>query len=197
MPGREIRTNADFEHAVRALSSHFGTDIVYVVGSQAIIPYIGDLPDSVLRRSLEIDAYPGNAQTWEAANHSIASEEVNALFGYASQFEMTHGFHVDGVDASTAILPPEWRERARAVPVDAYGKVVHAIVPAPTDPAASKLARLSDKDRAFVQELLKLGLVEPKQLMASIDLLAIEEDRREAARQFLASVRPTSGIADG
>ena len=45
-----------------------------------------------MRASIEIDAYPANAREWETVHKTEASEEVNALFGYLSQFHETHGF---------------------------------------------------------------------------------------------------------
>ena len=67
-----------------------------------------------MRFSRDIDAYPANARAWQAEHNVEASEEINALFGYGSQFAKTHGFYIDGVDERTAMLPRDWRSRRGA-----------------------------------------------------------------------------------
>ncbi|HYH37401.1 MAG TPA: DUF6036 family nucleotidyltransferase [Azospirillum sp.] len=112
------------------------------------------LPDAptVARTSVEIDAYVENAAEWEKANPGLeASEEINTFFGYLSQFHLTHGFHIDGVDERTACLPPGWRQRAVTRSVDAYGRTVTAIAPATNDLIVSKLHVLRDKDEDFIR----------------------------------------------
>jgi hypothetical protein len=107
----DVRTIEDLERAVRALAVHFETDTVVIVGSQSVLL---DWPDApiLMRTSGEIDAYPGNNRDWEAKNPGeIASEEINALFGYGSNFHTTHGFYIDGVDENSARLPADWRSR--------------------------------------------------------------------------------------
>jgi hypothetical protein len=146
----DVRTIEDLERAVRALAAHFETDTVVIVGSQSVLL---DWPDApiLMRTSGEIDAYPGNNRDWEAKNQGeIASEEINALFGYGSNFHITHGFYIDGVDENSARLPADWQSRCVSLEVEAYGKRVMAIAPAPEDMVASKLARLVEKDRAYI-----------------------------------------------
>jgi hypothetical protein len=107
----DVRTIEDLERAVRALAAHFETDTVVIVGSQSVLL---DWPDApiLMRTSGEIDAYPGNNRDWEAKNQGeIASEEINALFGYGSNFHITHGFYIDGVDENSARLPADWQSR--------------------------------------------------------------------------------------
>jgi hypothetical protein len=116
----------------------------------------------------EIDAYPGNAKRWQKINSDIeASEHINALFGYGSQFHQTHGFYIDGVDENTARLPPDWEERATVKSLEVAGKTVRVVAPCAEDLIVSKLARLDPKDKEFIQAYhsgrpLDLGLIEQR-----------------------------------
>jgi hypothetical protein len=111
-----------------------------------------------LRTSGEIDAYPGNAKLWEITCKKLdldcppeASEEINAFFGEGSTFHRNHSFYIDGVDENTARLPADWNTRAIYKDVDVDGRRVLAVAPCPEDVIVSKLARLSDKDKDFVE----------------------------------------------
>src|SRR5262249_39712656 len=63
----------------------------------------------------------------------------------------THGFYIDGVDQHTALLPDGWEARAVMREVHFAGRVVTAIAPSPDDLIVSKLARLDDKDKAYIE----------------------------------------------
>jgi len=152
-----VRTFEDLVEAVRAIARLFETDKVFIIGSQSILLSWPDAP-MVLRTSGEIDAYPENAKRWEVAQKEQdpeyppeASEEINALFGEGSNFHREHGFYIDGVDENTARLPPDWTNRAIDREVEVDGRQVIAVAPCPEDVIVAKLARLSEKDREFVE----------------------------------------------
>lgn len=152
MAGRKarLRTRDDLTRAVRAVARHFETDTVYLIGSQAILASWPDAP-SATRTSIEFDAYPGNARAWESKHAGLeASEEIEAMFGFGSQFHLTFGFYVDGVDENTATLPKDWMKRAVRVQVEDGDRTITAIAPALDDLIVSKLARLDDKDKSFI-----------------------------------------------
>ncbi|ACI99983.1 DUF6036 family nucleotidyltransferase [Rhodospirillum centenum] len=152
MTGRPFRTRLDLERAVRALAVHFGTDRVFVIGSQSVLLGWPDAPFA-LRNSPEIDAYPANAGEWLKTSGIEASEEINALFGEGSQFHIAHGFYIDGVDETTAKLAPDWLDRAVVLDVDRPGGGrVRAIAPSTVDIIVSKLHRLAEKDRTYIRE---------------------------------------------
>lgn len=146
-----VRTIDDLDRAVRAIAQHFQADTVVIIGSQAVLMDWPNAPE-LLRSSGEIDAYPENSRAWEMSHPGdIASEEINALFGWGSHFHEAHGFYIDGVDDATARLPRLWRERALHRPVAAYGRTVTAIAPERHDLAAAKMHRLDPKDVAFLE----------------------------------------------
>ena len=138
---RPYRTVEDLRRAVRAVATHFDADEVFVIGSQAILAYANNPPKKTVT-SLEIDIYLANTG-------DEVSEEINAFFGFGSQFEETHGFYIDGVDEGTAKLPPDWRNRAVVRTVDVRGRDVRMVAPGPEDLIVSKLARFEEKDRLW------------------------------------------------
>lgn len=98
----------DLIRAVRAVATHFEAERVHVVGSTALLVGRPDL-DRSLRNSHEFDIYPDNAKEWEASQKEKieASEEIDAFFGFGSEFHKSFGFYIDGVDEKTAKLPPD------------------------------------------------------------------------------------------
>lgn len=143
----KVRTREDLERVVRAIAREFKTDTVIIIGSQAILMSWPDAPVA-MRISPEIDAYPGNARDWETAEASKdegfspeASEHIHALFGEGSQFHLSHGFYIDGVDEMTAKLPLNWQMRATVRSLNVDGRMVKTMAPSPDDLIVSKLAR--------------------------------------------------------
>jgi hypothetical protein len=175
-----LRTEEDLQRVVRALAREFETDTVFIIGSQAILMSWTDAPGA-LRASPEIDAYPANARLWEIAEGDKgdgipreASEHIDGLFGSGSTFHRTHGFFIDGTDENTAKLPEGWNSRAIVRRLDVDGRMVKAVAPAPEDLLVSKLARLDDKDKAFVQAYhgsrpLDIALIEQRIAATNLD----------------------------
>ncbi len=156
-----------------------------IIGSQAILGHWADAPREMCF-SLEFDAYPANFEEWEALHPGLeASEEVEALFGYESDFHRQFGFYVDGVDASTARLPPDWQDRKKIVPVARGDRDLVAIVPGIADLVVSKLCRLDEKDEQWIEACHSaepLDLVAVGQLLGTVD---IEPELRERAERFV------------
>ncbi|MBX9777332.1 MAG: hypothetical protein K2Y71_23390 [Xanthobacteraceae bacterium] len=155
--GRPIRTLEDLDRAIRAIASEFKTDKVFVIGSQAILLSWPDAPTE-MKASPEIDAFPDNAKIWEIEEEARhpgtspeASEHIYGLFGMGSQFHQTHGFYIDGVDENTAKLPAGWTARAVVRRIDVGDRRVLAVAPSPEDLIVSKLARLEEKDKIFIE----------------------------------------------
>jgi hypothetical protein len=174
-----LRTEEDLQRVVRALAREFKTDTVFIVGSQAILMSWPDAP-GLMRGSPEIDAYPANARMWEIAEGDKdgipreASEHIDGLFGSGSLFHRTHGFFIDGTDENTAKLPKGWETRAIVRRLDVDGRMVKAVAPSPEDLIVSKLARLDDKDKAFVQAYhrarpLDVALIEERIAATKLD----------------------------
>lgn len=191
--GQEARTIADLERAVRALAVHFGCDTTIIVGSQATLVGWPDAP-ILMRTSPEIDAFPANAREWETKRHAEgdalaeASEEIYALFGQGSPFHIEHGFYIDGVDESTARLPPGWRSRSVERVVEVNGATVRAVAPCMTDLIVSKLLALRDKDKEFVREYHRVRHMDRNHVKRVLTAMSVPEAQRLAIDAFLDSL---------
>lgn len=188
---RKVRTLDDLERAVRAVATEFDTDKVFIIGSQSILLAWPEAP-LLMRTSPEIDAYPENAKEWESEERKKhpderpeASEQINALFGSGSRFHRTHGFYIDGVDQHTARLPDGWETRAVKREVRFGRRIVTAIAPCPDDLIVSKLARLDDKDRAYIEAYYAERTLDPALLEERIGLTHLEPEVAHRARMYL------------
>jgi len=144
-------------HAIRAAAELSGESELVVIGAASILGAIDKWPDQ-LPRSREVDVF-GTSPAWD-------SEGLDALLGQASQFHRIHGFYVDAVSPVTAAMPPDWRERARRVTVDVYGRAVAVLIIHPLDLAIAKYVAWREKDRLFTDGLAKLGLTNRAELLA-------------------------------
>jgi hypothetical protein len=205
-PSRPVRTLEDLERTVRAIATEFKTDKIFIIGSQSILLAWPDAPP-VMRTSPEIDAFPDNAKIWEAREKvkhpeqsPEASEHIDALFGNGSQFHQTHGFYIDGVDENTAILPAGWLTRAVVRRLDVGGRTVTAVAPCPEDLIVSKLARLDDKDKAFIEAYHSARPLDPRVIEERIrlsDFVSPIADRALAYIRNLTQIDGSKGEATG
>jgi hypothetical protein len=141
-----------------------------VIGSQALLVTSDDIARG-LRFSREIDVYAGNRRAWEAEHAGLeASEEIFARFGEGSQFHSTFGFFLDGVDETTARLPPDWTDRAvRKLFTASDGKQVTAIAPCAADIVAAKLVRGDEKDLEFAAGRISAGLAKNADIKCALE----------------------------
>lgn len=149
------------EHAIRAACEILGVDEVILVGSQALLGQHPDAPRE-LRVSAEVDVWA----------EDLAEEEIERLNvdGIDSEFHAAHGFYLDPVGPTTALLPPGWKDRA--VQVQVKGANVIGWCPEAADLAISKLARGDEKDTDFVGAMLFHRLTTEHSLRARRALLS-------------------------
>jgi len=165
---------AQLEHAIRAACQIIGSTEVIVVGSQSILGTYNasDLPPAATL-SIECDILP------IAASHSETVRLADLLEGVAGEwslFEEVHGFCIDGVDLTTVILPPGWRDR--------LVRVQNLNTAAPTgepgftgwclerhDLCVSKLCAGREKDFEFVQALVDQDLVDATEIMRRLSVV--------------------------
>jgi hypothetical protein len=188
---RPVRTLEDLERTVRAIATEFKTDKIFIIGSQGILLAWPDAPP-LMRTSPEIDVFPENAKIWETeekkkhpSEFPEASEHIDALFGSGSQFHQTHGFYIDGVDENTATLPAGWQARAVVRRFDVGGRIVTAVAPCPEDLIVSKLARLDDKDKSFIEAYHSARPLDPRVIEERISLSDFEPLVADRARAYI------------
>jgi hypothetical protein len=183
-----VRTHDELKRAVRSIARHFGTDTVYLIGSQAILVSWPDAPVAA-RLSQEIDAYPANADEWQRRNDNMeASEEINALFGFGSAFHVEFGFYIDGVDSQTAAFPLGWKARAVQLAVQDGERTIIAIAPALDDLIAAKSVRLDEKDKDFTRACHLARPLDHLAIRRLIDAIPVDRTVRARAKRFLDSL---------
>lgn len=155
----------DLLHLIRAACDVLEVDEVLVLGSQAILATRaeGELPQqATLSREADIAA-------WEDPDESL-SHRLTGILGQDSPFDHVNGYFVDGVSAGTAQLPLYWQQRA--IRLESYSVVrsqtVAGVCPEANDLCVSKLCAFREKDRDFVEALLRAGIVDAGTLLARI-----------------------------
>jgi hypothetical protein len=129
------------EHILRAAGDATGHNSFVVIGSAAIFLWKEDVPDD-MAMSREADLFAAGVDAEEVDR---ISNELDAILGQASSFDDTYGYYCDGVGQETAILPSDWRARAKTYSSPATGGVT-ALVPHPNDLALAKLCAGREKD---------------------------------------------------
>lgn len=143
-------TRPELEHLIRAAADIASDDDIIVVGSQSILGQFPDAP-AALRVSVEADVFP--------LHHPERADLIDGSIGEGSPFHATYGYYAQGVDATTSVLPVGWEDRL--VPVrnaNTRGSTgwcldVHDLL-------IAKAVAGREKDRAFIGDVVRHGLVE-------------------------------------
>lgn len=112
-------TREQVEHVIRAAAAITNELSFVVIGSQAVLlPYPDAHPDLLVCR--ELDLYPAMAPE--------KSDLIEGAIGALSQFDETFGYYADGVGPETAVMPPDWMDRASLHYLGDASRPVAAIV---------------------------------------------------------------------
>ena len=121
------------------------TDYV-IIGSLTALGLQTPPPDEMVR-SIDVDLYP--------KDDPARAGEIAAIIGQGSAFEDEYGYYVDAASPDLPTLPDGWE--SRFVIYD-FGDV-RALFLELNDAAISKYARGEIRDRIWIQEGLKAGLL--------------------------------------
>lgn len=157
------------EHVLRAAGNATGHKVFVVIGSAAIFLWKDDVPEA-MAMSREADIF-ADAVAADVADR--ISDDLDAILGQASSFDATFGYYCDGVGEETAILPRDWRDRAKTYTSLATDGVV-AIVPDPNDLAVAKLCAGREKDMDWLAWGVRDGLVQIETMRARFSQLPTE-----------------------
>jgi hypothetical protein len=166
------------QHVVRAAARVTGVADIVVIGSQAVF---GTYPDAATlppeaTRSREADLAVDAEIADTAPNHdpSLSADQIDALLGEHSQFDATFGYYAQGVEVTTAVLPPGWR--SRLVPISCSDEEGRPVATGwcleVHDLWASKAAAGRSKDYEFCTALGDAGLVDETVCRQRIDSFA-------------------------
>ncbi len=141
-------------HLLRSACAITEDQEVLVLGSQSILG------------SFDEDDLPPEATASQEADIAFLddpdrhkADQVEAAIGEMSWFHDEHGVYAEGIHVDTATLPDGWRDRL-------VGWDLQSSRPAephflePHDLAVAKLAAGREKDTAFVDALIRAGLLE-------------------------------------
>ena len=151
---------SQLEHAIRASCDVLKIDEVTILGSQSILGKWNErqLPPKAIF-SKEVDVADFTKAT--LIDQEKSADLLEGLLGEYSRFHQTHGFYIDGVDSSTASLPPGWNKRLVKVQNrNTNNKIGWCLEP--HDLCVAKLAANREKDREFVTAVMKADIVKPK-----------------------------------
>jgi hypothetical protein len=166
-------------HAISAASEVSGDHELYVFGSQAILGEHPDAPDAV-RVSVEVDIQP--------KNHPERVDVVDGALGEDSPFADTHKFYVHGVSIEAAVLPRGWEGRVRPLRGAYPNEGALGLCLDLHDVAASKLAAFREKDRGYIEVLLREHLLSFPKLrsrFALIDDARLPPEKRDICERWL------------
>ena len=194
-----------FYHAIRTACTIINRSEVTILGSQSILASFSEdeLPKrATLSREIDILPIDDNPETVKEL-----ADLIEGVAGELSPFEQLHGFAIDGVDDSTAILSSGWRDRliavsgpATSLPGSTLSNTGYCL--SPEDLCVAKLCANRDKDREFVGALLDAAIVNPYDVMNLLELLDEQHEEAKArAQSFLhhwkdsktSRSRPTAG----
>jgi hypothetical protein len=173
----------ELEHLIRAAGAITGAEEIIVIGSQAILGARPDAPESLLA-SREADLF--------TLRDPKDADLIDGSIGEGSPFHETFGYYAQGVWLDTATLPEGWRERLVEIR-NANTRHVTALCLEPHDLAVSKLVAGREKDRVFLAEMSRHGMVDGEILLARIARLEVSEDEKVAARERWARISRSEG----
>ena len=138
---------------------------ILVIGSQSILgTYSEDqLPDAAVA-SIEVDIAFFDDPSYEKA------DLVDAVLGEMSPFHEDHGFYGQGVEITTATLPPGWEDRVVQTQIVGVPRPVSFVEH--HDLVISKLVAGREKDLAFASALIRANLVDTETLMLRMRSMA-------------------------
>lgn len=168
-------------HILRAAATVVHDGDILVIGSQSILGSFDedDLPDRAVA-SMEADvAFFDDPDAGKA-------DLVDGVIGEMSPFHELHGIYGQGVEVTTATLPPGWRERLVSFERDDTGDA-HAKCLDPHDLVVSKLIAGREKDLEFTEALLGADLVTPGVLEQRLTEMRTGKSLDESVQQRLES----------
>ncbi len=164
---------AELEEAIRHATRVTGQRELLVIGSQAIL---GSFDETQLPVRATLSEEVDIAPISDDEDYTLATL-IDANLGEWSQFHQDHGFYVQGVNITTAVLPNGWEARTVQVapdgPSGAFARCLD-----PHDLCAAKLVRGEDKDVEFVDALVEAGLIDPSSLVRICEKLPVSDTRR-------------------
>lgn len=163
----------ELEHLIRAAGAITGAEEIIVIGSQAILGSRPDAPESLLA-SREADLF--------TLRDPKDADLIDGTIGEGSPFHETFGYYAQGVWLDTATLPEGWRDRLVEIRNENTRHVTARCLET-HDLAVSKLVAGREKDRVFLAEMSRHGMIDGEILLERIARLDVSAEEKTAARE--------------
>lgn len=167
-------TREELEEAIRHATRVTRQREVLIIGSQAIL---GSYDEAQLPERATLSEEVDIAPITDDEDSTLATL-IDAELGEWSEFHQDHGFYVQGVNVTSAVLPHGWEARTVQVAPDGPGGAFARCLD-PHDLCAAKLVRGEGKDLEFVGALVEAGLIDPASLVRICKKLPVSEARRD------------------
>jgi hypothetical protein len=106
------------EHVIREVGRRTGLEYFYIIGSSAILATLPKPIDAVLYKSRDVDVIPAPK---DISKTEALADQLDWVLGEGSDFEIEHGYYVQGVTQTTPTYAPHgWEARALPIRVDRY-----------------------------------------------------------------------------
>lgn len=177
---------SQLEHVLRAASAIVDARDLLVIGSQSVLAKWDErrLPETATR-SMEVDITTLD-------DDERKSDLIDGNIGEGSRFHETFGYYAQGVSLRDAILPSGWRDRLVVVESERT-RPGRGLCLDPYDCVASKLAAGRAKDYEFAAALVKAGLIKTDMLLKRVEMLEINELKREEVDTWITGQRRRLG----
>lgn len=148
---------ADVNHVLRAAAAVTRRNRFVVVGTGAVIATTSKPLPAAMMLTNELDLYADGAD-----NVDEVSDLIDATIGEGSMFHRTFRYYGHGVGERTALMPLDWRSRAKDY--RGAGDEILVICPDAHDIAVSKLCAWREKDRDWLRSALQTGILSVDEL---------------------------------
>lgn len=139
-------------HLVRAAAAITTENTFVLIGTGAVIAQLKTVPPG-LAATRRVDLYaPGTADP------VVASRLIDGTIGEGTAFDRFFGYHARVVEQDAAILPYDWRLRARPVSLRAAPGTT-CVCPDLGDVALDKLCAWTENDRRWLEAAWRAGLL--------------------------------------
>lgn len=160
---------SQLQHVILEVGRRFDLRDFYIIGSAAILAVLANPPEGALTATRDVDVVPPD-------DDEHLADRISFVLGEASEFDIEHGYHAQGVTSGTpAYAPSGWMDRAVPVRVDeCTGWCMEA-----HDLVLSKLGAGREKDIEFARSAAALRLVQRDELLRRLrDVACSDEHRR-------------------
>lgn len=161
---------SQLEHVILEIGRRNDLEYFFIVGSAAILAFLPDPPEGALTATRDVDVIPPE-------DDDALADRLSWVLGEGSEFEIEHGYYVQGVSWSTpAFAPSGWHLRACPIQVD---NRYTGLCMEPHDLVLSKLGAGREKDIDFARAVAELGLVETETLRHRLQSVDAADELRE------------------